>query len=99
MECPTPKKRKQGATRSPTTSTARRAPTAAGCRRARVVFAWGSARRLPGDLPSRYYVVSRETLFQSPVALTPYQSETRIDDAALKAIIADAYVKGGILPA
>ena len=48
-------------------------------------------RRLAEDLTSRYYVVSRETLFQSPVALTPYQSEERIDDAKLGAIIDDAY--------
>jgi ethanolamine utilization protein EutA len=46
---------------------------------------------LAEDLTSRYYVVSRETLFQSPVALTPYQSEERIDDAKLGAIIDDAY--------
>ena len=38
-------------------------------------------RRLGEDLTSRYYVVARETLFRSPVALTPYQSEERIDDA------------------
>src|SRR3982074_1984145 len=45
---------------------------------------------------SRYYVVKRETLYLSPVSLTPYQSETRIDDAALKAIIADAYRGAGV---
>src|SRR5258705_3590841 len=55
-------------------------------------------RRLAEDLTSRYYVVSRETLFLSPVFLTPYQSETRIDDAALKRIIDNAYSSAGIIP-
>jgi len=56
-----------------------------------VIFSRVSLRRLAEDLTSRYYVVSRETLFQSPVALTPYQSEERIDDEKLGAIIDDAY--------
>jgi ethanolamine utilization protein EutA len=56
-----------------------------------VIFSRVHLRRLAEDLTSRYYVVSRETLFQSPVALTPYQSEERIDDAKLGAIIDDAY--------
>jgi ethanolamine utilization protein EutA len=63
-----------------------------------VIFSRIRMRRLAEDLTSRYYVTSRETLFQSPVALTPYQSETRIDDAALKAIIARAYESAGIAP-
>src|SRR6476660_2994522 len=55
-------------------------------------------RRLAEDLTSRYYVVSRETLFQSPVSLTPYQSETRIDDVKLGEIIKDAYAGAGLQP-
>jgi ethanolamine utilization protein EutA len=43
-------------------------------------------------------VVSRETLFQSEVALTPYESEERIDDVALGAIIDDAYRAAQIDP-
>ncbi len=39
-----------------------------------VIFSRINLRRYGEDLTSRYYVVSRETLFQSPVALTPYQS-------------------------
>src|SRR4051812_8069741 len=54
--------------------------------------------RLGEDLSSRYYVVSRETLFQSPVALTPYSSEERIDEAKLGAIIDDAYAVAKIHP-
>jgi ethanolamine utilization protein EutA len=49
-------------------------------------------------LTSRYYVVSRETLYQSPVALTPYQSEERIDDAGLAKIIDAAYAASGLHP-
>jgi len=35
---------------------------------------------------------------QSPVALTPYQSEERIDDAALGRIIDDAYAAARLHP-
>ena len=49
-----------------------------------VIFSRINLRRYGEDLTSRYYVVSRETLYQSPVALTPYASEERIDDAGLK---------------
>src|SRR6478752_10346131 len=61
-----------------------------------VIFSKINLRRLSEDLTSRYYVVSRETLFLSPVSLTPYQSETRIDDAALRRIIGDAYQAAGV---
>jgi ethanolamine utilization protein EutA len=63
-----------------------------------VIFSRVHLRRLAEDLTSRYYVVSRETLFQSPVALTPYQSEERIDDAKLGAIIDDAYAAAKLHP-
>src|SRR6201996_4697377 len=63
-----------------------------------VIFSRVHLRRLAEDLTSRYYVVSRETLFQSPVALTPYQSEERIDDAGLAKIIDAAYAASGLHP-
>src|SRR5205085_12330137 len=47
---------------------------------------------------SGYYVVSRKTLFQSPVALTPYAEGERIDDAALGRIIDGAYAAAGLDP-
>jgi len=56
-----------------------------------VIFSKVHLRRLSEELTSRYYVVGRETLFRSPVALTPYQSEERIDDTKLRTIIDDAY--------
>jgi ethanolamine utilization protein EutA len=63
-----------------------------------VIFSRIKLRRMGEDLSSRYVVVARETLFQSPVALTPYQSETRIDEAALGAIIDRAYAGAGLHP-
>src|SRR5499433_2178098 len=64
-----------------------------------VIFSRVNLRRLGEDLSSRYYVTSRETLFQSAVALTPYRSEAHIDEARLGAIIDDAYNAAGVDPA
>src|SRR5215469_35040 len=63
-----------------------------------VIFSRVNLRRLGEDLSSRYFVVSRETLFQSPVALTPYASEERIDERGLGAIIDEAYAAARIGP-
>lgn len=63
-----------------------------------VIFSRLNLRRPGEDLSSRYLVVSRETLFQSPVALTPYQSEERIDEQALGGIIDEAYTAAGLHP-
>jgi ethanolamine utilization protein EutA (predicted chaperonin) len=64
-----------------------------------IIFSRINLRRYGEDLTSRYYVVSRETLYQSPVSLTPYQSDERIDDAALGAVIDQAYAAAGLKPA
>jgi ethanolamine utilization protein EutA len=61
-----------------------------------VIFSKVHLRRLSEELTSRYYVVGRETLFRSPVALTPYQNEERIDDIKLRAIIDGAYKSASI---
>ncbi len=63
-----------------------------------VIFSEIKLRRPGEDLSSRYVVVSRQTLHQSPVALTPYASETRIDEARLGAIIDDAYDMARVHP-
>lgn len=63
-----------------------------------VLFSRLRLRRLGQDLTSRYIVISRETLFQSPVSLTPYQDEEHIDAAALGALIDDAYGAAGLHP-
>lgn len=63
-----------------------------------VIFSRVQMRRMAEDLSSRYFVVGRETLHQSPVALTPYQSEERIDERAVGDIIDRAYEQAGIHP-
>ena len=63
-----------------------------------VIFSELKLRRFGEDLSSRYVVTSRETLHQSPVALTPYASEERIDEAALGKIIDDAYNAARVHP-
>ena len=63
-----------------------------------IIFSRLNLRRMGEELSSRYFVVSRETLFQSPVSLTPYQSEERIDDVALAAIIDRAYADAKLHP-
>ncbi|HET7197068.1 MAG TPA: ethanolamine ammonia-lyase reactivating factor EutA [Burkholderiales bacterium] len=63
-----------------------------------VIFSRLHMRRLGEDLSSRYFVVARETLHASPVALTPYQSDVRIDEEALGRIIDEAYQAAGLHP-
>ena len=63
-----------------------------------VIFSRINLRRMGEELSSRYFVVSRETLFQSPVSLTPYRSEELIDDAELGAIIDKAFADAGLHP-
>src|SRR5688572_15743441 len=63
-----------------------------------VIFSRVHMRRMGEDLSSRYFVVKREALYQSPVALTPYASETRIDEQAIGRIIDEAYAGAGLHP-
>src|SRR5215467_11882699 len=63
-----------------------------------VIFSRINLRRYGEDLTSRYYVVSRETLYQSPNALTPYQSEELIDEDGLRRIIDEAYTAADLHP-
>src|SRR5262245_10804670 len=63
-----------------------------------VIFSRVQLRRLSEDLTSRYFVVERETVYQSPVALTPYISDERIDDQAIGGLIDAAYEAGGVHP-
>jgi ethanolamine utilization protein EutA len=55
------------------------------------IFSRVHMRRLSEELTSRYFVVGREAIYQSPVSLTPYQSEERIDERAVREIIDAAY--------
>ncbi|MFN3889440.1 MAG: ethanolamine ammonia-lyase reactivating factor EutA [Beijerinckiaceae bacterium] len=61
-----------------------------------VIFSRIHLRRLSEDLTSRYYVVSRDQLYLSPVSLTPYASVTRIDEDKLREIVLDAYKGAGL---
>ncbi|OGA21134.1 MAG: recombinase [Betaproteobacteria bacterium RIFCSPLOWO2_02_FULL_67_26] len=63
-----------------------------------LIFSRINLRRLGEDLSSRYCVVSRETLFQSPVALTPYRDQEMIDAEKLADIIDEAYAQSGLHP-
>jgi len=63
-----------------------------------VIFSRVQLRRLSEELTSRYFVVDRDTLYQSPVALTPYLSEERIDDQAIGGLIDAAYEAAGVHP-
>ena len=63
-----------------------------------VVFSRVELRRLAEDLTSRYFVVNRETVYRSPVALTPYVSDERIDERAVGGIIDAAYAAAAVHP-
>jgi ethanolamine utilization protein EutA len=63
-----------------------------------VIFSRVHLRRLSEELTSRFFVVGRETVYQSPVALTPYANEDRIDDQAIGRIIDSAYEAAGVHP-
>ena len=56
-----------------------------------VLFSRLHLRRISEDLSSRYIVVRRETVYQSPVELTPYEDAELIDAAELGTIIDRAY--------
>jgi ethanolamine utilization protein EutA (predicted chaperonin) len=63
-----------------------------------VIFSGIHLRRHGEDLTSRYIIVERRTLYESPVSLTPYHDEHRIDERALGEIIDAAYAAARIGP-
>ncbi len=63
-----------------------------------VVFSRIMLQRGGDQLSSRYFVVSRQQLYQSPVSLTPYTANLLIDKSALGAIIDDAYNAATLAP-
>jgi len=56
-----------------------------------ILFSELHLQRQGTDLSSRFLVVNRHTWYVSPVSLTPYSSETLIDDRALGEIVDQAY--------
>lgn len=63
-----------------------------------VIFSRLWLRRIGEDLSSRYVVVSREPIYLSPVTLTPYISDDRIDERQIGKIIDQAYHEARISP-
>ena len=63
-----------------------------------ILFSRMHLQRQAVDLSSRYQVVERETLYESPVSLTPYESERLIDARALGEIVDDAYEQAQLYP-
>jgi ethanolamine utilization protein EutA len=58
----------------------------------------GLARRAQ-DLSSRYEVVARHVIWQSPVAFTPYTDDETIDAGALQAFVRRSFGQAGLDPA
>lgn len=63
-----------------------------------VLFSRVQLQRQAVDLSSRYIIIARDTVYESPVSLTPYKSETLIDDRALGEIVDQAYSSAGLGP-
>lgn len=63
-----------------------------------ILFSRLHLKRQSVDLSSRFLVVSRQTWYESPVSLTPYESETLIDAEALGGIVDEAYQNANVLP-
>lgn len=56
-------------------------------------------QRLTDRLSSRFVVVRRETLWRSPIWLTPYRADNRIDADQLGQRLEQAYQEAGLAPA
>lgn len=63
-----------------------------------VIFSRIKLRRAAERLSSRYIVTSRETVFQSPVMLTPYVSTHRIDADTVARFVEEQYRDAGVDP-
>ncbi|MEU6656057.1 ethanolamine ammonia-lyase reactivating factor EutA [Streptomyces sp. NPDC046900] len=55
-------------------------------------------RRLSEDLTSRYVVVRRESLYESPVHLTPFGTDLQIDAVRLGVLLDEAYAEARLTP-
>jgi ethanolamine utilization protein EutA len=64
-----------------------------------IMFSRLTLQRLGAELSSRFVVVDRETLYLSPIHLTPYAgNRERIDDQALGRLVDDSYAQAGLKP-
>ncbi len=58
-----------------------------------LMFARLHLRRIATGLSSRFITVKREVIWESPILLTPYRTDTLIDAEALGGFIREAYKK------
>ena len=64
-----------------------------------IIFSQLVLRRLGRELSSRFVVTERDTLYLSPVYLTPYSAgRERVDDQALGRLVDAAYQEAGLTP-
>ncbi|HWP56432.1 MAG TPA: ethanolamine ammonia-lyase reactivating factor EutA [Candidatus Acidoferrales bacterium] len=63
-----------------------------------LIFSRLILRRQGIALSSRFVVVSREIVYESPIMLTPYVDKTTIDTQRLDAFIREAYRQSGLTP-
>jgi ethanolamine utilization protein EutA len=63
-----------------------------------LIFSRLTLRRQGIALSSRFVVVNREILHESPILLTPYVDKTTIDTDKLNEFIHEAYQKAGLTP-
>src|SRR5215510_10555834 len=64
-----------------------------------IIFSQLVLRRLGRELSSRFVLTERDTLYLSPVHLTPYgPGRKRVDDHALGRLVDAAYQEAGLTP-
>src|SRR5258708_21471257 len=64
-----------------------------------IIFSQLVLRRLGRELSSRFVVTERDTIYLSPVHLTPYSAgRERVDDQALGRLVDAAYQEAGLIP-
>jgi Ethanolamine utilization protein, possible chaperonin protecting lyase from inhibition len=63
-----------------------------------VIFSNIHLQRVNESLASRYVIVDRVTVYESPVSFTPFLDQTTIDGPALGNIIDDAYANAKVRP-
>lgn len=56
------------------------------------------ARRRDGEYSSKFHITDRETVYESPILLTPYEGDRRVDADAIDAHIRDWYADAGVEP-
>src|SRR5512145_312115 len=64
-----------------------------------LIFSRLTLRRQGIALSSRFVVVNREIIHESPILLTPYVDKTTIDTTKLNDFIHEAYRNAGVTPA